>query len=215
VRGFAKMIPPKRPPAKKLRRFFSRPVRSATIAIALAGYLIAATGLPLPILSRKDHSEPFPCMDHACGCASASQCWHNCCCTTPAERLAWAKQHGVEPPLSVLVAVGRQTDEFPAAKACCTAKHRHDDHDELHDSAPPERSGVAKQQGKEQLDFVSISALRQCSGLAPLWSFLAAAPAPPAIVQCDFEWNPVGWVRPSSERASSLAGSPPIPPPRG
>ncbi|HEV7226377.1 MAG TPA: hypothetical protein VGN42_26960, partial [Pirellulales bacterium] len=62
---------------------------------------------------------------------------------------------------------------------------------------------------------VTIAALRQCNGLSPLWSFLAAATPPPAIMHCDFEWNPVGWVRLSSESASSVLGSPPIPPPRG
>jgi hypothetical protein len=204
------MIPPNR-----LRRFHFRPARSAAIAIALAGYLIAATGLPLPVLSRKDHSEPFPCMDHACGCASAHQCWHNCCCTTPAERLAWAERHGVEPPLGVVVAARRQAPADSGAKGCCAAKACHDHHDQPRDSSSAEQLDSAGQPDEGQVDFVTIAALRQCNGLSPLWSFLAAATPPPAVVHCDFEWNPVGWVRPSSESASSVLGSPPIPPPRG
>src|SRR5947209_7307476 len=45
-------------------------------------------------LSGKDRSQPFPCMDRPCGCQSADECWHHCCCTTLDERLAWAHEHG-------------------------------------------------------------------------------------------------------------------------
>lgn len=46
-------------------------------------------------------SERFPCEGHACGCATASECWSNCCCHTPHQRLVWAIAHGVKPPTSV------------------------------------------------------------------------------------------------------------------
>ena len=42
--------------------------------------------------------EMFPCMDCPCGCNSAEQCWRSCCCHTLAERMDWAREHGVRPP---------------------------------------------------------------------------------------------------------------------
>lgn len=46
-------------------------------------------------------SSPYPCQDHACGCASAHECWTECCCHTEHERLVWAIEHGVLPPAGV------------------------------------------------------------------------------------------------------------------
>jgi hypothetical protein len=40
----------------------------------------------------------FPCSSCPCGCATAEQCWRSCCCHTLAERMAWAREHGVRPP---------------------------------------------------------------------------------------------------------------------
>jgi hypothetical protein len=116
----------------QIRRF------RVTAWLAIAGYAVLATGLPLPLgmlalrgdavadtrLAAKDRSRPFPCMDKPCGCATAEQCFANCCCHTPAERLAWAKAHSVEP--AVLVSLERRVaaDAAPAEPAggCCAAK---------------------------------------------------------------------------------------------
>ncbi len=61
-----------------------------------------AASVPLPVatidIRDKDHSQPFPCQKCPCGCKTAEQCWTNCCCFTPAERLAWAEKNGVTPP---------------------------------------------------------------------------------------------------------------------
>lgn len=98
---------------------------------------LVASGLPLPLalpgadggrgdpvaaarLAGKDRSTPFPCMDKPCGCATAEQCFTNCCCNTPEETLAWARAQGVAP--AVLAALERRagtTAEPPAA--CCSA----------------------------------------------------------------------------------------------
>src|SRR5438552_3782945 len=67
-------------------------------AVALVCYLATALGFPLPKPAPKDHSQPFPCQDHPCGCQTAEQCWRQCCCFNPEERLAWAAAHHVEPP---------------------------------------------------------------------------------------------------------------------
>jgi len=94
------------------------PLRRITTWLAILGYLLVASGLPLPLggvsstatdgaaakrIAAKDRSRPFPCMDKACGCATANQCFTSCCCNTPAETLAWARAHHVEP--AVLLAL--------------------------------------------------------------------------------------------------------------
>jgi hypothetical protein len=116
----------------RLRRF------RVTAQLAIAGYALLASGLPLPLgmltprgdaladtrLAAKDRSRPFPCMDKPCGCATAEQCFKNCCCHTPAERLAWAKAHSVEP--AVLAALEKRLAADAAgakpAGSCCAAK---------------------------------------------------------------------------------------------
>jgi hypothetical protein len=72
--------------------------RRLCAAVTLLGYLLATFGVPLPATARKAEDLPFPCRDHPCGCLTAEQCWTACCCFTPEQRWAWARQHHVEPP---------------------------------------------------------------------------------------------------------------------
>jgi hypothetical protein len=72
--------------------------RRLCAGVTLAAYLTAALGVPLPAATAKDVSAPFPCQDHPCGCRTAEQCWTNCCCFTPEQRWAWARQRAVRPP---------------------------------------------------------------------------------------------------------------------
>jgi hypothetical protein len=115
-------------------------VRRITIWLAILGYTLVASGLPLPFgivapsaqdspaakrLAGKDRSRPFPCMDKPCGCATAEQCFTKCCCHTLAERLAWAKARGLEP--AVITALQRRVAvaaPAPAAGGCCAVKHQ-------------------------------------------------------------------------------------------
>ena len=104
--------------------------------LALVCHVIVASGLPLPVgapslplaasmqepasgagRAGKDRSRPFPCMDKPCGCATAEQCFANCCCHTPAERLAWAQARRIEP--AVLAALERRV----AAAAAPASDH--------------------------------------------------------------------------------------------
>src|SRR5437016_1785557 len=78
--------------------YWRRWTRRITAGLALAAYLVATIGFPIPAPAGKDRSAPFPCQDHACGCRSAEQCWQHCCCFSHAEKLAWAQTNGVEPP---------------------------------------------------------------------------------------------------------------------
>lgn len=117
------------------------PLRRITTWLAILGYTLVASGLPLPLgtvapsapespaakrLAAKDRSRPFPCMDKPCGCATAEQCLTNCCCNTPAETLAWAKAQAVEPAvlatLERRVAGCRQAVAKAATPSCCSSK---------------------------------------------------------------------------------------------
>jgi hypothetical protein len=109
--------------------------RRATAWTMLGLYVLIASGLPLPIgglssdsklagtLAAKDRSRPFPCMNKPCGCRSATQCFTNCCCHTPAETLAWARARGIEP--AVLSALERRASVLPVADppAACSGDH--------------------------------------------------------------------------------------------
>ena len=65
-------------------------------------------------------------MDKPCGCATAEQCFTSCCCNTPAETLAWAKAHRVEPTvlaaLEQRVASGSQLAKKATKSSCCSSK---------------------------------------------------------------------------------------------
>ena len=66
-------------------------------------------GIPLPSSKAKDTTIPFPCQHHACGCLTAEQCWKDCCCFSPKERLAWAREHGVQAPAHLVAEVVAQS----------------------------------------------------------------------------------------------------------
>src|SRR5919109_347313 len=110
---------------------------SSTRILALLAYLAAASGFPLPAIATKDQSQPYPCMDHPCGCLSAEQCWRHCCCFTPAQKLAWAETHGILPPPYAepartmeerlpLCEQGEHADQSPAACSKCGRKTPHE-----------------------------------------------------------------------------------------
>jgi hypothetical protein len=117
------------------------PLRRTTTWLAILGYMLVASGLPLPFgmiapaapdspaakrVAGKDRSRPFPCMDRPCGCATAEQCFTSCCCNTPAETLAWATAHRVEPAvlaaLERRVASGNQMVAKATKSSCCSTQ---------------------------------------------------------------------------------------------
>jgi hypothetical protein len=62
-------------------------------------WLAMVIGMPQLQGRPKDRSVPYPCMDHACGCRDAEECWRHCCCLSREQKWAWAQEHQVEPPL--------------------------------------------------------------------------------------------------------------------
>jgi len=203
------------------------------IAWALLGlYGLVASGLPLPFgmplpgeprgsdrvaasrLASKDRSRPFPCMDKACGCATAEQCFANCCCHTPAERLAWARVHKVEPAvLATLEArIARQsmhqsvTATTPAAatpQPSCCASTAAAALDAEHEDEPTPRRQV-----------VVLRALLACGGLAAEWFALGGGGLPPPRIEfalCAGRDEPLVA---ADETPFRLAAPPAAPPPR-
>ncbi len=108
--------------------------------LAILGYGVLALGLPLPagmgptgaggldgagVIAAKDRSVVFPCMNSPCGCASADQCFRECCCTTLAERLAFARRHRLAAGLIAtlearLLGAGELAEQKPHG-ACCAS----------------------------------------------------------------------------------------------
>jgi hypothetical protein len=114
------------------RRFnFANPtLRSATAFLVLVGICASALPIPLGRIVRqvKDLSQPFPCQHCACGCKNAEECWTHCCCFTPTQRAAWAKENGVTPPAYAVLSDGAeladsgQSAHGNSAKSCCSKK---------------------------------------------------------------------------------------------
>jgi hypothetical protein len=98
------------------RRFYRR-----SICAALLGtFVITAAGIPLPAgrnqVPSNETSELFPCATSSCGCRTANQCWRSCCCHSLAERIAWARRRGVQPPAFALA----QAKAAGIDVTCCT-----------------------------------------------------------------------------------------------
>lgn len=88
-------------PFRHLRSRFFRPAISLTLLVVLA---IAMIGYPISAPSL-EKSGRFPCEDCSCGCATADFCWDKCCCHSDSEKLQWATDHGVPPPLFLVARV--------------------------------------------------------------------------------------------------------------
>lgn len=79
--------------------------RRALALIVCLSLLLAS--LPIPLGWKylpRGKSPAFPCQSCHCSCSTAEQCWTNCCCYTPAERLAWAIENHVAPPSYAVLA---------------------------------------------------------------------------------------------------------------
>jgi hypothetical protein len=180
-----------------------RSVRHRLLAgLALVAYLAAALGLPLPAAARKHTGQPYPCQDNPCGCQSAEQCWRHCCCLTPEQRWAWAREHGVEPPPYA---------ERPAAHA----EHSDGDHSccDHHGTCEhaPEPDPAPQPSGPRWSFALNVW---KCQGLNTLWVSAGAVLPPPAAVAWTPGLAPVDRLVHPDDPASDLPSCPPSPPPR-
>jgi hypothetical protein len=189
--------------------------------MALVGFLAGTIGVPLPQLARptKDRSQPYPCMDHACGCASAEQCWRSCCCFTNREKLAWAAEHGVAAPAYVFTAATRERPKL--AGSCCAVKQTVaacSDHKSTccdHDAHAKDRHGEgAAHASGSVITFVLAIQARKCQGQAELWLALGAATPPPAKFAIIQESLATGDATVVIASLAGISERPATPPPR-
>jgi hypothetical protein len=200
--------------------------RRLIVLAALGGFLAATVGVPVVLIDGdgKDRSQPYPCMNHVCGCQSAEACWRGCCCFTMTQKLAWAEAHGVTPPAFVAAAAKRETKAAACCQAsagCCTEHHlaAHDHatdgpaaHEHREDGVAFPLDITANDSGMH-VEFVWADALRHCQGLGRLWLLLGAAlPAP--HIEYSIELLPAGEVTILSRAVASLSLLPAVPPPR-
>jgi hypothetical protein len=180
-----------------------RCLRHIIALLTLAAYLAGAQGV-LPTASLLARWSPlrerFPCEGCACGCLSARDCWTNCCCHSPAERLAWARRNGVTPPAYAVAALAAARESGESCPSCQQTGDEHDSNAALGNRAPSPGA--------------TLSDLG-CRGVA-MWIVFAApvsiggdagelvAP-PPRLVRS---------VAPAAERPASMAIEIPTPPPR-
>ena len=208
------------------------------IWLTLALYGLVVSGLPLPVagllpvagspaaerLAGKDRSRPFPCMDKPCGCATAEQCFSNCCCNSPAELLAWAEAHRLD-PATLLALQHRVTATAPtapsetcccssatAAPSCCapTECGPADECCAANPLASPEDRDPAPTSSK----VISLKAMLACGGILAGWSTAMTSLPPPAAVRCDPCMRLVGMLSITDEIGHSADPLSDAPPPR-
>ncbi len=203
---------------------------------AVCGYTLVVSGLPLPIglvapgaadpvaarrLAGKDRSRPFPCMDKPCGCATAEQCFADCCCHTPVERLAWARAHAVE--AAVVEALQRRVAAQPrpvGGGSCCTATAQPSCCEAATQPAccatqvePPAEPVSPESPEPARPRTVSLRAMLACGGIVAQWCGTAAAPPPPRVEPVVVE-PPRESLALDDDAAAPLADPPAAPPPR-
>jgi hypothetical protein len=172
---------------------------------------------------RKDRSRPFPCQDRPCGCSSADECWHHCCCMSNKQKVAWARQHGVTPPDFVIAAAAKEDDsDVQVCQGdCCQSAAGHPENEPpccrgRHRPEPSATGSAYDDDGKTQskVTLVLTSFARQCRGLPPIVFLLTDAV--PTIVAP--QWKPAdtlaGYVIEAPGNFTSAELSPPVPPPK-
>jgi hypothetical protein len=183
------------------RRQLSAGRRSTVAGIALAGYLAAIGGFPLPVPhAAKSDGQPFPCQHHGCGCRDADHCWNSCCCFTTQQRLAWAREHRIELPshLQALLAA-----RLNPPRACCAHGYQAQGADRQ--AKPASSPGV---------ELVWSNLLRQCRGLDTMWIGSGAVTPPPAATTWTYDWQPREWLSTIVANREPIAFEPAVPPPR-
>ncbi len=190
-------------------------------SMLLVVYVATMSGIPLPVghVVRKS-GEMYPCANCACGCASAEQCWRSCCCHSLAERIAWARRHGVRPPefaiaaarqaridLSWLVEPGKACcarELVASAPKCCQAGNGCCDRQEDHEH------GQSKSESSKVIGWKALN----CQGHSSTW-VAAVPPLTSAKVELTTTIALLHWLGPlSSEEAISVVSVPATPPPQ-
>jgi hypothetical protein len=213
---------------RRLRSIRRRYGGRAASALLLVVFALTAAGVPLPTGQGPPKSgELFPCATCKCGCATAEQCWRSCCCHTLAERLAWARENGVEPPAFALVEARREglLADSPSSATCCAKRAAGDAPSCCQKQSLASDAGepaccqkhivlrsVARTSERPNQSIVAWRALA-CGGHSLQW--LAAVPTlVTARSACLHQLPLVAWLGPAaSERGQGLSDDPAVPPP--
>lgn len=197
-----------------------------TCWIAAVLYATLAFGFSVPAEFLPVSSEVFPCMNHGCGCRSADQCWHDCCCMSLPEKLAWARENKVTPPEFVLAQARAQglleiksaaasccccqakpattCCETKAASSCCKSK-----------PAPhSSKSTAALAKSKRPAPGISLLAALKCRGAGDAWNGAPISLSPPPTLAAPNFGHLVAEAAEFVPQFTSWAVSPPTPPPR-
>ena len=204
--------------------------RRLSASLALFSFSAATFGLPVPVGSAKDLSQPFPCQNRPCGCRNAEECWKHCCCFSQEEHLTWARTIGVEPPPFIdhskdggwHVARQRDLTNDESTESCARCREQQAESlsvrsenccESTADTCKPTETATQTPLQTRSGWMVGVSALR-CQGLATYWIAIGAVSLPPP----PFVWTAplplIGLLSDSGERAMSLMITPPEPPPR-
>ena len=196
-----------------------------TIWLALLGYALVASGLPVPLgtptpanpssaagkrLAGKDRSQPFPCMNKPCGCATAEQCFRQCCCNTPAETLAWARAHTIDPAVIAALQQRVAVAAPPVRGSCCSNAT----------SCCSETALVANESDepvvlkRDGLRSVVLRAMLACSGIAAQGVSGGAALPPPPVVAVALTTLVIDSIALADDEFCGDRAAPDAPPPR-
>lgn len=215
-------------------RVIARCGRPIVIFLSLAIYGLAMTGVPaLHSLPHRSSGPGFPCQDHACGCRTAEQCWRDCCCFSIAERVAWSRTHGVEPPQFALAAARERAGSLSAAEAsaisaanCCSRQGSASINtcckrptQSVEPNGPFQTAHAMngqfqskKKEGRSGGWVIGIQALK-CRGLGSQWTGLGMPIGPPPrLVLFHFDSTRSGQVPHFAAHFKSHSSPPPVPP---
>jgi hypothetical protein len=188
--------------------------RRSVSVVTLAAYTALVFGLPLPAAVRKS-TEPYPCQGNLCGCLSAEQCWRSCCCTTPEQRFAWAREHGVTPPDYAERPSGGWHVTPKREKECCSYETKRSASCSVEHSNDPTQEATQSDEPESRcVHFVMGIAALKCQGLSSNWMAAGLAPTPPPW----FVWRVFAaaqdWITFCPLKATARATLPLLPPPR-
>lgn len=200
--------------ARRLPRLFARRSRRLIAAAAALAYLASVLGFPLPVPAARDVSTPFPCQDHHCGCASAEQCWHNCCCFSAEERLAWAQKHNVTLSRDIETALADEAHEHKSPRSCCTHHDESPGCDEHHAGGRgDDAQDNQKTSPRAKVRWVHGFQAQKCQGLSLVWITTGITVPVHAAPAWEFDWVACGQVCLASDLYLSWHAATPERPP--
>ena len=212
-----------RTPYRKLANPICRWLSCLSVA-----FVFCAVLLPMPVSLRpsdgveKDLSQPFPCQNRPCGCRSAEQCWKKCCCFTNSQKVAWAKASGVDLPDYVLAAAKKETAAVKKSCALCSKTKGNGEKPKCEESiaskdSQPKTSATqapkALARTKTSKWVLSVYAA-ECQGQPTFSMCFPATIIPARVVPVTSSVELTEIVHEISERLSSKALRPPLPPPK-